>query len=66
MTTPSFLSLFPTPQNLLALTPEDLGGAIIEVVPPLIQNGMFNIHSLLNPLYQPRGPSYPQNRGVPS
>ncbi len=59
MTTPSFLSLFPTPQNLLALTPEDLGGAIIEVVPPLIQNGMFNIHSLLNPLYQPRGPSYP-------
>jgi hypothetical protein len=52
MTTPSLLSLFTKPQDLLALTPEDVGGAIIEVVPPLIQNGMFNIHSLVNSLYQ--------------
>jgi len=60
MTTPSLLSLFPTPQDLLALTPEDLGGAIIEVVPPLIQNGLFNIHSLVDSLYQPHGPSHPR------
>jgi hypothetical protein len=65
MTTPSLLSLFPTPQNLLALTPEDLGGAIIEVVPPLIQNGMFSIHSLLAPLYEPPVPSYPRETRRP-
>jgi hypothetical protein len=65
MTTPSLLSLFPTPQDLLALTPEDLGGAIIEVVPPLIQNGMFNIHSLLTPLYQRHDPFYPQETRRP-
>ena len=60
MTTPSLLSLFPTPQDLLARTPEDLGGAIIEVVPPLIQNGLFNIYSLVDSLYQLDGPSYPR------
>jgi hypothetical protein len=43
MTAPSLLSLFPTPKDLLALMPEDLGGVIIEVVPPLIQNDMFHI-----------------------
>jgi uncharacterized protein (TIGR02391 family) len=59
MTTPSLLSLFPTPQDLLALAPEDLGGAIIEVLPPLIQNGLFNIHSLVGSLYQTDRPSYP-------
>jgi hypothetical protein len=32
MTTPSLLSLFPKAEDLLALSPEDLGGAIIEVV----------------------------------
>src|SRR5271157_1216727 len=31
MTAPSVLSLFPKPEDLLALTPEDLGGVIIEV-----------------------------------
>ena len=51
MPAPSLLSLFPQPQDLLALTPEDLGGVIVEAVPPLIQNGMFTIDSLLNPLY---------------
>jgi uncharacterized protein (TIGR02391 family) len=59
MPPPSLLSLFPQPRDLLALTPEDLGGAIIEAVPPLIQNGMFTIDSLLNPLYQIVGPAYP-------
>ena len=51
---------FPTPQDLLALTPEDLGGAIIEVVPPLIQNGLFSIHSFLYPLYESPVQSYPR------
>lgn len=65
MTTPSLLSLFPTSQDLLALTPEDLGGAIIEGVPPLIQNGLFNIHSFLYPLYEPAVPSYPRETRRP-
>jgi uncharacterized protein (TIGR02391 family) len=65
VTTPSLLSLFPTPQNLLALTPEDLGGAIIEVVPPLIQNDMFSIHSLLTPLYKSPDPFYPRETRRP-
>ena len=59
MPAPPLLTLFPQPQDLLALTPGDLGGAIIEAVPPLIQNGMFNIDSLLNPLYQIVGASFP-------
>jgi uncharacterized protein (TIGR02391 family) len=65
MTAPSLLSLFPTPKDLLALMPEDLGGVIIEVVPPLIQNDMFHIHSLLNVLYPPHGPSYPRETRRP-
>jgi hypothetical protein len=65
MTTPSLLSLFPTPQNLLALTPEDLGGSIIEVVPHLILNGKFNILSLLNPLYKSHAISYPPDTRLP-
>ena len=59
MTAPSLLSLFPKPEDLLALTPEDLGGVIIEVVPPFIQNGIFSIYSLSDSLYSGRSPSYP-------
>jgi len=59
MPPPSLISLLPKPQDLLSLTPEDLGGVIIEVVPPLVQNGMFNIQSLAAILYQLTGPAYP-------
>jgi len=59
MPAPSLLSLFPQRRDLLALTPEDLGGVIIEALPPLIQNGRFTIDHLVNPLYQIVGPSYP-------
>ncbi len=65
MPPPSFLSLFPQPRDLLALTPEDLGGVIIEAVSPLIQNGMFTIDFLLNSLYQIVGPSYPPGTKTP-
>jgi hypothetical protein len=65
MSAPSLLSLFPQPRDLFALTPEDLGGVIIEAVPPLIQNGMFTIDSLLNPLYQIVGPAYPSGTKGP-
>jgi uncharacterized protein (TIGR02391 family) len=59
MTAPSLLSLFPKPEDLLALTPEDLGGVIIEAVPPFIQNGMFTIYSLSDSLYRGHSPPYP-------
>jgi hypothetical protein len=36
----SLLSLFPKPDDVLAFTPEDLGGVIIELMPPLLQNGL--------------------------
>lgn len=52
-------SLFPKPDDLLALTPEDFGGVIIELMPPLLQNGLFNPATLVDPLYQPPNPPYP-------
>jgi uncharacterized protein Ymh len=59
MAVPTLLSLFPKPEDLLALTPEDLGGVIIEVMPPLLQNGMLNIGVFSAVLYPSVGPSYP-------
>jgi Protein of unknown function (Hypoth_ymh) len=57
----TLLSLFPKPEDLLALAPEDLGGVIIEVMPPLIQNGMFNPAALDAQFYPGVGPSYSPN-----
>ncbi|WP_292533213.1 TIGR02391 family protein [Methylocystis sp.] len=61
MSVSSLLSIFPKPEDLLALTPEDLGGAIIEVAPSLAQRGMFNIDSLVSALYPITGASYPDS-----
>jgi hypothetical protein len=38
----TLLSLFSVPQDVLALTAEDFGGVIIELMPPLLQNGLFS------------------------
>jgi hypothetical protein len=43
----TLLSLFPRPENVLALALEDFGGIIIELMAPLLQNGMFNPAALL-------------------
>jgi hypothetical protein len=59
MASTTLLSLFPKPDDILALTPEDLGGVIIELMPPLLQNGMFNPAALLAQAYQIVGNSYP-------
>lgn len=59
MTVPTLLSLFPKPEDLLALTPKDFGGVIIEVMPALLQNGMFNPAALTASFFQIVGPSYP-------
>jgi Protein of unknown function (Hypoth_ymh) len=62
---PSLLSVFPAPKDLLAVTPEDLGGVVIEVAPSVMQNGMFTIDHLLSQLYQIVGPSYPPGSKAP-
>jgi hypothetical protein len=59
MAATTLLSLFPKPDDVLALTPEDFGGVIIELMPPLLQNGMFNPAALIAQVYQFVGPSYP-------
>jgi hypothetical protein len=56
---PSLISIFSAPNDLLSVTPEDLGGIVIEVAPSVAQNGMFTIDHLLAQLYQIVGPSYP-------
>jgi hypothetical protein len=58
MTAVTLLSLFPKPEDVLALTPEDFGGVIVELMPPLLQNGKFNPAALTAQVYQPFGPSY--------
>jgi hypothetical protein len=55
----TLLSLFPKPEDVLALTPEDFGGVIIELMPPLLQNGLFNPAALIAQAYQLVGASYP-------
>src|ERR1700731_1734887 len=59
MPAPTLLSIFPKPDDLLALTPEDLGGVIIELMPPLLQNRLFNPGALTASVFQLVGPSYP-------
>jgi hypothetical protein len=56
---PNLISILPDSKDLLALEPEELGGVLLEVVPAVVQNGMFNIGSLIAQLYQMVGPSYP-------
>src|SRR5271166_1419557 len=55
----TLLSIFPKPEDLLALPPEELGGVILEIAPGVMQNGMFNTASLLAQLFSPIGNSYP-------
>jgi hypothetical protein len=55
----TLLSLFPNPNDLLSLEPEDLGGAILEIAPDVMQNGMFNTDGLLAQLFRPIGNRYP-------
>jgi hypothetical protein len=55
----TLLSLFPDPNDLLSREPEELGGAVLEVAPGVMQNGMFNIPGLLAPLFPPTRNGYP-------
>jgi hypothetical protein len=57
--TETLLTVFPDPNDLLALEPEDLAGVILEIAPAVMQSEMFNIMSLLAQVSQSVGPSYP-------
>jgi len=57
--TETLLSIFPRPNDLLALEPEDLAGVLLEVVPGVMQNGMFNTQSLQAQLFRQIGDTYP-------
>lgn len=58
MATLNLLSIFPKSDSLLATTPEDLGGIIIELMPSLLQGGRFNPNTLMDQIYPAYGPSY--------
>jgi len=55
----SLLELFPEPQDLLALQPEDLAGALMEIIPGVSQGAGFQHASLLAQINPPRGGGYP-------
>ena len=57
----TLLSVFPNPNpdDLLALEPEDLAGILLEVVPGVMQNAMFNLNGLEAQLFHMTGSTYP-------
>lgn len=55
----TLLTVFPKAEDLLATPAEDLGAILIELIPPIMQNGLFNPSALIAQLYQAVGPSYP-------
>jgi hypothetical protein len=58
--TQSLLSIFPNPEDLLSLEPEDLAGVLLEVVPGVMQNGHFGFGDLEAQLFRPFGETYSQ------
>jgi hypothetical protein len=59
MSAVTLISLFPKAEELLELTPEDLGGVIIELMPSILQSGgMFQHAHLMAQVSQPFEPSY--------
>jgi uncharacterized protein (TIGR02391 family) len=59
LVTVTLLQLFPQPDDLLALDPEELAGALIEVIPSVSQSAGFNFADLTNQVFRPDGSGYP-------
>jgi hypothetical protein len=55
----NLFTIFPNPDDLLTLEAEELGGVLLEIVPGVMQNGMFDVGALLAPLFPPFEPGYP-------
>jgi len=63
----TLLTLFPNPEDLIALPPEELGGVMLELVPAVAQrDGIFTLSHLVQPLFPSDGSGYPihRNRAV--
>ena len=54
-------SIFPDPDDLVALPPEELAGAVLELIPTHRQNGLFNVGNLIYPVFGRQGP-YPSTK----
>jgi hypothetical protein len=57
----TLISILRNADDLLRLEPEELGGVILEVVPGLLQNEMFQLEALLSQLFPVIGESYPSS-----
>ena len=55
----TLLSIFPNPDDLLALDPENLAGVLLEIVPGKMQNAVFNLNGLEAQLFTVVGTTYP-------
>src|SRR5260221_9345465 len=55
----TLLSFFPTPDDLLRAEVDELAPVVLVVAPGVMQNEMFNIASLITPLYPLTGGGYP-------
>jgi hypothetical protein len=42
----TLLSVFPNPNDLIAIDPEDLAGILLEIIPGIMQNSKFNLNGL--------------------
>jgi uncharacterized protein (TIGR02391 family) len=49
------LDIFETPNDLLRLEPEELGGILLEVIPSVSQSGKFVFHNLVQLAFPPLG-----------
>jgi uncharacterized protein (TIGR02391 family) len=54
----TLLQMFPDPKDLLALGPEDLAGALMEVIPGVSQSPGFQHANLLSEINPPHGGGY--------
>ena len=55
----TLLAIFPKPQDLLALTPEELAGVLLEIAPSVTQSAGFLLDNFHAPLFPSLGDGYP-------
>src|SRR5260221_1985520 len=56
----SLFEVLPNPDDLRALEPEELGGILLEIIPGVLQNGIFSATDLTASLFPLVGGGYPQ------
>lgn len=56
---PNLLEIFPEPKHLLAVTPEELAGVLIEIIPSISQRSGFVFNQFFEQVFPPHGGGYP-------